>query len=98
MSDTNFPADQAARQRFILETGVNFCVCAGAGAGKTTAITRRIASLAADRASDPRLLSKLVVVTYTVLAAEELRTRTRQVLLQHISEPGAPLSRTGASA
>ncbi len=98
MSDTKFPADQAARQRFILETGVNFCVCAGAGAGKTTAITRRIASLAADRASDPRLLSKLVVVTYTVLAAEELRTRTRQVLLQHISEPGAPLSRTGASA
>ena len=97
-SSTLLPADQSARERFIDETGTNFCVCAGAGAGKTTAITRRIASLAAKRGSDPRLLSKLVVVTYTVLAAEELRTRTRQELLQRVSGPGTPLAHEGASA
>ena len=92
------PADQEARQRFIDETDLNFCVCAGAGAGKTTAITQRIASLAAKRSSDPRLLSKLVVVTYTVLAAEELRTRTLQELLRRKPGPGAPLTNNGASS
>ncbi len=92
------PADQEARQRFIDETDLNFCVCAGAGAGKTTAITQRIASLAAKRGSDPRLLSKLVVVTYTVLAAEELRTRTLHELLRRKPGPGAPLANNGVSS
>ena len=92
------PSDQAARDDFILKTGTNFCVAAGAGAGKTTAITRRIASIAAKRAADPRVLSKLVVVTFTVLAAEELRARTRRELLQQMCDPKSPLHSASASA
>src|SRR5471032_678448 len=92
------PSDQAARREFILETGTNFCVAAGAGAGKTTAITKRIASIAATRATDPRALSKLVVVTFTVLAAEELRARTRRELLQQMCDPESPLHKASASA
>src|SRR5712675_1843754 len=92
------PSDQAARDRFIHETGINFCVAAGAGAGKTTAITRRIASIAAKRATDSQLLSKLVVVTFTVLAAEELRARTRRELLRQMCDPKCPLHAVSKSA
>ncbi len=95
---TTPPSDQAARDRFIHETAINFCVAAGAGAGKTTAITRRIASLAANRASDSQLLSKLVVVTFTVLAAEELRARTRRELLRQMCDPKFPLHAASKSA
>jgi ATP-dependent exoDNAse (exonuclease V) beta subunit len=65
--------DQAIRERFIGEHGCNFSVIAPAGTGKTTAITRRIADIIA-RQSIP--FEKLVVVTYTNKAAEELRQRT----------------------
>ncbi len=92
------PCDQAARDDFIVNTATNFCVAAGAGAGKTTAITRRIASIATKRAADPRVLSKLVVVTFTVLAAEELRARTRRELLQQMCDPKSPLHSASASA
>ncbi len=92
------PSDQAARDRFIHETGINFCVAAGAGAGKTTAITRRIASIAANRAADPTLLSRQVVVTFTILAAEELRARTRRELLRQMCDPKFPLYAASKSA
>jgi ATP-dependent helicase/nuclease subunit A len=79
-------ADQLARDRFIGEHGKNFCVAASAGAGKTTAIVSRIAQIACDpvpnAADDP--LPRLVVVTYTNLAAEELRVRARIKLLDHL--------------
>ncbi|MDR3317372.1 MAG: UvrD-helicase domain-containing protein [Puniceicoccales bacterium] len=65
--------DSSIRQRFIQEHRHNFSVIAPAGVGKTTAITRRIAAIVA-RHSIP--LEKLVVVTYTKKAAEELRQRT----------------------
>ena len=38
--------DQLARDRFQMELDANFCVSAGAGVGKTTAIVRRVAELA----------------------------------------------------
>ncbi|MDR1906865.1 MAG: UvrD-helicase domain-containing protein [Puniceicoccales bacterium] len=65
--------DQAIRERFIREHDRNFSVIAPAGVGKTTAITRRIADIVANR-SIP--LEKLIVVTYTNKAADELRQRT----------------------
>jgi ATP-dependent helicase/nuclease subunit A len=71
--------DQAARDRFQTELDANFCVSAGAGVGKTTAIVRRVAELARH---DPGALARLVVVTYTKSAAEELRVRTRALLLE----------------
>jgi len=71
--------DQAARDRFQTELEVNFCVSAGAGVGKTTAIVRRVAEMARR---DPEALLRLVVVTYTKSAAEELRVRARALLLR----------------
>ena len=80
--------DADARAAFIETLDENFCVSAGAGAGKTTAIVRRIANLALRRHQQPNLLSRLVVVTYGKLAAEELRVRTRDLVLQQL-EPTA---------
>lgn len=71
--------DQAARDRFCSELETNFSVIAPAGVGKTTSIVERILRLAqADRRrlNDP-LLPRLVVVTYTEKAANEMITRVR---------------------
>jgi ATP-dependent exoDNAse (exonuclease V) beta subunit len=75
--------DQAARDRFQTELDANFCVSAGAGVGKTTAIVRRVAELARQR---PEALGRLVVVTYTNSAAAELRVRARDLLLAEARE------------
>lgn len=86
-------ADQSARDRFIQELDRNFCVSASAGAGKTTAIVKRIVAMAqedmkrAQRGEETRL-SRLVVVTYGVLAAEELRVRARQEIFETMSGGG----------
>ncbi|MDK3159602.1 UvrD-helicase domain-containing protein [Kamptonema cortianum] len=91
MSDTHAPpADQAQRVRFIHELGVNFSVQASAGAGKTTAIVERIARFALDPSTRSRM-RQLVVVTYTVKAAEELRQRARQKILQQAAAGEAGL-------
>ncbi len=70
--------DQSARDRFTRELNQNFCVSAGAGVGKTTAIVDRIAALALR---EPKLLPRLVVVTYGKAAAEELKVRSRERIL-----------------
>ena len=78
--------DAEARERFTETLGENFCVSAGAGVGKTTAIVRRIANLALRRHEQPGVLSRLVVVTYGKLAAEELRIRARDLVLEHLDK------------
>ncbi len=78
--------DAEARETFIHTLDENFCVSAGAGVGKTTAITRRIANLATQRHGERSILSRLVVVTYGKLAAEELRIRTRDLVLQQLDK------------
>jgi len=85
-------ADDAQRQRFETEREVNFSVVAAAGAGKTTAIARRIAALAqADPSLASGLLESLVIVTYTRKAAAEMQQRTRGELLRS-AEKGRPIS------
>lgn len=76
--------DEAARRVFAETLEENFCVSAGAGVGKTTAITRRIANLARRRREQPDVLRRLAVVTYGKLAAEELRVRTRDLILEQL--------------
>lgn len=76
--------DETARRAFAETLDENFCVSAGAGVGKTTAITRRIAHLALRRHQQPDLLRRLAVVTYGKLAAEELRVRTRDLILEQL--------------
>lgn len=79
--------DHLAREQFAGETRKNFSVIAPAGVGKTTAISLRMAQIARDDQSAlqkrlaPRL-PRLVVVTYTRKAADELRNRTREQIVQ----------------
>lgn len=81
--------DQEARDRFAGEIDVNFSVIAPAGVGKTTAIVQRIVSIAnsCDYSVLPSKLSKLVVVTYTQKAADEMRLRSYQALLKSNASP-----------
>lgn len=66
------PADQGVRDRFIGEVDRNFSLIAPAGTGKTNSIARRVLELARQF---PGRLPRLVVVTYTNKAAEEMRQR-----------------------
>ncbi len=74
--------DQRDRDRFLQETDQNFSVIAPAGVGKTTAIVGRIAQIGREDAGRiSPLLPRLVVVTYTKKAAQELQDRARRKLL-----------------
>jgi ATP-dependent exoDNAse (exonuclease V) beta subunit len=80
------PSDQPARERFASELDRNFSVVASAGSGKTTAITQRVLSIA--RLPDAaEILPRLVVVTFTNRAADEMQQRTRQILLEENVKP-----------
>jgi ATP-dependent exoDNAse (exonuclease V) beta subunit len=85
------PSDQAQRDRFIHEIDRNFSVVASAGSGKTRAITDRIAAIAAS-SSALEILPKLVIVTYTNRAANEMRQRAQRAL----REAGASAEVMGA--
>jgi ATP-dependent helicase/nuclease subunit A len=70
--------DQAERDRFVLQRGKNISVIAPAGVGKTTSIVARIvhlASLPETEAVDR--LSRLIVVTYSVRAAQQMQQKAR---------------------
>jgi ATP-dependent helicase/nuclease subunit A len=75
------PRDEFVRARFASELDRNFSVVASAGSGKTTAITERILSIARSR-NAVEILPRLVVVTFTNRAADEMQQRTRQALLE----------------
>jgi len=75
------PHDEHARARFASDLDRNFSVVASAGSGKTTAITERILSIARSP-NAVKILPRLVVVTFTNRAADEMQQRTRHALLQ----------------
>src|ERR1041385_633610 len=75
------PHDEHARALFASELDRNFSVVASAGSGKTTAITERILSIARSP-NAINILPRLVVVTFTNRAADEMQQRTRHALLQ----------------
>ena len=75
------PRDESVRARFASELDRNFSVVASAGSGKTTAIIERILSIARSP-NAAEILPRLVVVTFTNRAADEMQQRTRQALLQ----------------
>ncbi|MEP6777256.1 MAG: UvrD-helicase domain-containing protein [Chthoniobacterales bacterium] len=80
------PADTNDRRRFAEELDRNFSVVAAAGSGKTYAITERIVRIAcSSRALE--ILPKLVVVTFTHRAADEMQQRTRQRILDSYCPP-----------
>ena len=88
MSNFTKPSDQSFRDRFINELDKNFSVIAPAGVGKTEAIIRRVINLATMKDKNaPKWLSKLVVVTYTNKAANEMRQRAgNEILKQNVDE------------
>ena len=75
------PRDESVRARFATESDRNFSVVASAGSGKTTGIIERILSIARSP-NAAEILPRLVVVTFTNRAADEMQQRTRQALLQ----------------
>ena len=75
--------DEPAREQFRSALEQNFCVVAGAGSGKTTAIVQRICELAMR---DRTALRRLVVVTYTNSAAIEFKSRARRQLLSQVTQ------------
>ncbi|HJT81358.1 MAG TPA: UvrD-helicase domain-containing protein [Chthoniobacterales bacterium] len=82
----NQPRDYSARRRFAEELDRNFSVIASAGSGKTQAITERIVQLARSSLA-AEILPKLVVVTFTHRAADEMQQRTRQRILEEHRSP-----------
>jgi len=89
--------DQRARDRFQEETDKNFSVIAPAGVGKTTSIINRVVELAReDSLESGSILPKLVVVTYTNKAADEMLSRARFKVQETFSHPeiAAQLSRS----
>lgn len=76
------PADQAQRTRFIEELDRSFSVIAPAGVGKTKTIVDRVVAIATgDPARARAWLPKLVVVTYTKKAADEMHQRARNAII-----------------
>ncbi len=75
------PSDQAERDRFHRELEKNLSVIAAAGSGKTRAITDRIVEIARHPKAG-EWLPKLVVVTFTHRAADEMQRRAREKMLE----------------
>lgn len=82
----NKPRDHSVRLRFAEELDRNFSVVASAGSGKTQAITERIVQIARSQCA-LEILPKLVVVTFTHRAADEMQQRTRQRILDEHRPP-----------
>ena len=80
---TEILSDSANRHRFVHEFNHNFSVHAPAGVGKTKAIVDRIVNIALnDSESEHTLLQRLVIVTYTKKAADEMQHRTRNAIME----------------
>ena len=81
------PSDHSERRRFAEEIERNFSVVAAAGSGKTYAITERIVQIALSPKAE-EILPRLVVVTFTHRAADEMQQRTRHRILQESATAG----------
>ena len=80
-------ADEAERTRFVEVHDKNISVIAPAGVGKTRGIVDRILQLARDPRAE-ELLPRLVVVTFSVAAAQEMQSRARVgIRAQKLSAP-----------
>ncbi|MCM1194330.1 MAG: UvrD-helicase domain-containing protein [Corallococcus sp.] len=75
MSEKNYTQSQ---QNVIRDRGKNMLVSASAGTGKTTVMIERIVSLLAEGAD----VSEIVVVTFTNLAAAEMKNRLASKLAE----------------
>lgn len=65
------------QERAITAKGENYLISAGAGSGKTAVLTERIYRIAKEE----KTLDKFLVLTFTNLAAAEMKNRVRNKLL-----------------
>jgi len=80
--------DSATRERAATATDRNIVVTAGAGTGKTTLLVKRLLYLLLRR-SPPLTIDRIVALTFTNKAANELKLRLRTELSK---EPGNELA------
>ncbi|MBV9008624.1 MAG: UvrD-helicase domain-containing protein [Verrucomicrobia bacterium] len=73
--------DRPLRARFIRSVEENFSIIAPAGVGKTQSIVERIVSIARHKNAGA-WLPRLVVVTFTKRAADEMQQRAREEILR----------------
>ncbi len=75
----------ASQQKAIYERGGTILVSAAAGSGKTSVLVERVVSLLTDKAA-PVDADRLLVVTFTNAAADEVSLRIKKRLLQLLGE------------
>lgn len=83
-ADERAPADQAERARVIRSIDETMFVVAGAGTGKTRALTERVIHLLTGPSAVP--ISAIAAITFTDKAAAELRNRIRAALNERLAE------------
>lgn len=81
---TNKPKWTPAQQLAISTKGKTLLISAAAGSGKTATLTERIIRSVTDKDS-PADISKMLVVTFTVDAASELKQRISRALSKEIA-------------
>jgi ATP-dependent helicase/nuclease subunit A len=86
MTDESLTADRGSRRRISSSLGEGLFVEAGAGTGKTTEMVTRIVNLVRGGSAS---IDRLAAITFTEMAAAELRDRVRHRLEESALAPGA---------
>lgn len=73
------------QQQAIDVSGGNILVSAAAGSGKTAVLTQRVMKLLTGEGTEPVMADRIVVVTFTVAAAAEMKSRISSALSEKIS-------------